>query len=175
MNFSELGAAIWRTLHQLTQSAAIKTAGSFVFAVFAHMHTQLLLGFAFLVALDLFTKWTALSRARLLKYRRKKPPTFYECVRGIWKARKAGYIKSSEMKHRFAGKIIVYMVIALTGATFDKMMRDMGSPPWATVLLIGYLAITELMSIVENLEAAGVKAAGELHGMLEKKMEGLKK
>ena len=54
-------------------------------------------------------------------------------------------------------------------------MRDMGSPPWATVLLIEYLAITELMSIVENLETAGVKAAGDLHGILEKKMEGLKK
>lgn len=175
MNFSELGAAIMRTLHQLTQSAAIKAVGSFVFAVFAHMHTQLLLGFAFLVAVDLFTKWTALSRARILKYRRKKPPTFYECVMGIRKARKAGYIKSSEMKHRFAGKIIVYMVIAITGAIFDKMMRDMGSPPWATVLLIGYLAITELMSIVENLETAGVKAAGDLHGILEKKMGGLKK
>lgn len=175
MSFSELYIAIVRTLHQLMQSAAIKTAGSFVFAVFAHMHTQLLLGFAFLVLLDLFTKWAALSRERLLKYRRKKPPTFYECVIGIWKARKAGYIKSSEMKHRFVGKIIVYMVIAITGATFDKMMGDMGSSPWATVLLIGYLAITELMSIVENLEEAGVDAAGDLHGILEKKMEGLKK
>lgn len=79
------------------------------------------------------------------------------------------------MKHRFAGKIIVYMVIAITGATFDKMMRDMGSPPWATVLLIGYLAITEMMSIAENLEAAGVKAAGDMHEILKKKMEGLKK
>ena len=175
MNMSELYVAGMRTINQLAHGAALKAAGSFVFAVFAHMHTQLLLGFAFLVALDLFTKWTALSRARLLKYRRKKPPTFYECVWGIWKARKVGYIKSSEMKHRFAGKIIVYMVIALTGATYDKMMNDMGSPPWATALLVGYLAITEMMSIVENLEAAGVEAAGDLHKMVEKKMEGLKK
>lgn len=175
MNLSELYIAIVRTLHQLMQSAAIKTAGSFAFAVFAHMHTQLLLGFAFLVLLDLFTKWVALSRVRILHSRRKKPPTFYECVMGIRRARKAGYIKSSEMKHRFAGKIIVYMVIAITGATFDKMMRDMGSPEWATVLLIGYLAITELMSIAENLEAAGVEAAGDLHDILHKKMEGLKK
>lgn len=175
MNLSELCDAAMKTLHQLTHSAALKAVGSFVFAVFAHMHTQLLIGFALLVMLDLFTKWVALSRARIMKYRRKHPPTFYECVIGIRKARQEGYIKSSEMKHRFAGKIIVYMIIAFSGAFFDKMMREMGTPEWATMLLIGYLAMTEIVSIVENLQGAGVEAAENLHEILNKKMEQMKK
>jgi phage-related holin len=175
MNMSELYVAGMRTINQLAHGAALKAAGSFVFAVFAHMHTQLLLCFALLVCIDLLTKWIALSRERLLKNKRKTNPTFYECVLGLRKARRAGYIKSSEMKHRFVGKIIVYMTIALAGAMFDTMMRTLGKPEWAVFLLVGYLAMTEIMSIVENLQDAGVSVAEDLHDILNKKLEGMKK
>jgi len=50
----------------------------------------------------------------------------------------------------------------------------MDKPTWAVLLLVGYLSITELISIVENLQDAGVEEAAKLHDLLEKKRDVLK-
>ena len=92
----------------------------------------------------------------------------------IPKARAAGYIKSEAMKHRFLGKIIVYFAVTLAGGLIDYTMTVMDKPTWGVVLLVGYLSITELISIVENLQDAGVEEAEKLHEILEKKRDALK-
>ena len=53
-------------------------------------------------------------------------------------------------------------------------MVVMDKPTWAVLLLVGYLSITELISIVENLQDAGVEEAEKLHEILEKKRDTLK-
>ena len=89
-------------------------------------------------------------------------------------ARKAGYIKSEAMKHRFLGKIVVYLCVVFAGGLADYIMVVMDKPTWAVLLLFGYLSITELISIVENLQDAGVEEAAKLHDILEKKRDVLK-
>lgn len=174
MDITELYQNIISTIRHLGEHWAIKLAGAAFVGAACSMHGQLLLAFVGLVVIDLITKWIALSKEHLSKRKRKKPYTIWECVLNIPKARKAGYIKSEAMKHRFLGKIIVYLLVVFAGAFADHIMQTMDKPTWAVLLLVGYLSITELISILENLQDAGVEEAGQLHDILEKKREALK-
>ena len=174
MDITELFQHMQSTLGHLGEHWAIKLAGAAFVGAACSMHGQLLLAFVGLVVIDLITKWIALSKEHLSKRKRKKPYTIWECVLNIPKARKAGYIKSDEMKHRFLGKIIVYFLVVFAGGLADYIMTIMDKPTWAVLLLVGYLSVTELISIMENLQDAGVEEAEKLHEILEKKRDSLK-
>ena len=174
MDLNELYQNMISKLGHLADNWLVKLAGASVVGAACSMHGQLLLAFVGLIVIDLVTKWIALSKEYLTKRRRRKNPTFWDCVTSIPAARKAGYIKSEAMKHRFLGKIIVYLLVVFAGALADNIMVTMDKPTWAVLLLVGYLSITELISIVENLQDAGVEEAEKLHEILEKKRDVLK-
>ena len=79
-------------------------------------------------------------------------------------------IKSEVMKHRFLGKIGVYLICALSAAVVDVVMRVLDKPTWAVMTVIGYLVVTELLSIIENLNDAGVEAMSGLVSFVKKKL-----
>lgn len=174
MDFTELYQSAAGTVEHLSENWVMKLAGAAFVGAACSMHGQLLLAFVALIVVDLITKWMALTYEYLIKRKRRKNPTLWQCVTNIPAARKAGYIKSEAMKHRFLGKIIVYMLVVFAGATVDNIMITMDKPAWAVVLLAGYLSITELISIVENLQDAGVEEAEKLYEILEKKRDALK-
>ena len=174
MAMAELYQNMVGTIGHLGENWAVKLAGAAFVGVACSMHAQLLLAFVGLVVIDLITKWLALSRQYLTKKKRKKTTTLWQCFCNILSARKAGYIKSEAMKHRFLGKILVYLFVVFAGGLADYIMTVMEKPTWAVLLLVGYLSITEMISIVENLQDAGVEEAEKLHEILEKKRDTLK-
>ena len=174
MDMTELYQNMVGTIGHLGENWAVKLAGAACVGVACSMHAQLLLAFVGLVVIDLITKWLALSRQYLMKKKRKKNPTLWQCFSNILAARRAGYIKSEAMKHRFLGKILVYLFVVFAGGLADYIMTIMEKPTWAVLLLVGYLSITEMISIVENLQDAGVEEAEKLHDILEKKRDVLK-
>lgn len=174
MDFTELFNSAKGTASHLSHNGTVKFVGASVVGAACSMHGQLLLAFVALVVIDLVTKWMALSKEYMTKKKRRKNTTLWQCIVNIPAARKAGYIKSEAMKHRFIGKIIVYLLVVFAGALADHIMQTMDKPTWAVLLLVGYLSITELISILENLQDAGVEEAGQLHDILEKKKEQLK-
>lgn len=174
MDMSELYQNMIGTIGHLGENWAVKLAGAAFVGVACSMHAQLLLAFVGLVIVDLVTKWIALSKEYLCKKKRRKNPTLWQCVTSIPAARKAGYIKSEAMKHRFLGKIVVYLCVVFAGGLADYIMVVMEKPTWAVLLLVGYLSITEMISIMENLQDAGVEEAEKLHEILEKKRDTLK-
>lgn len=174
MNITELLESMGHAWGHIGQHWAVKLLGAAFMGVACSMHGQLLLAFVGLVVIDLVTKWIALSREHLMKRKRKTEPTLWQCFCNILKARKAGYIKNEVMKHRFLGKILVYLFVVFAGGLADYIMTVMGKPTWAVLLLVGYLSITEMISIVENLQDAGVEEAEKLHEILEKKRDTLK-
>lgn len=174
MDMAELYQNMIGTIGHLGEHWTVKLAGAVFVGVACSMHGQLLLAFVALIIIDLITKWIALSHDYLTKRKRRKNPTLWQCVTNIPAARAAGYIKSEAMKHRFLGKIVVYLLVIFAGAAIDNIMMTMDKPVWAVVLLAGYLSITELISIVENLQDAGVEEAEKLHEILEKKRDTLK-
>lgn len=174
MDFSELLLDAKGTASHLGENGAVKLVGATIVGAACSMHGQLFAAFVALIVIDLVTKWIALSNEYLTKRKRKKNPSLWQCVINIPAARRAGYIKSEAMKHRFLGKICVYLLVVFAGAAVDNIMITMQNPAWAVVLLVGYLSITELISILENLQDAGVEEAGKLHDIIEKKRDTLK-
>ena len=174
MGIASLFREMTNAFHHMSQHWTTKAIFAAVISAAYSMHAQLLLAFVGLVCLDLLTKWISLSYAHLAKRRKKNKPTLMEAFRNIPKARAAGYIKSTVMKDRFLGKVLVYLLIVFAGGMVDAMLDAMTKPTWAVVLCVGYLSATEMLSILENLQDAGVEEAGALHGIVEKRKELIK-
>ena len=87
----------------------------------------------------------------------------------IPEAHRQGLISSDVMKTRFVSKIMMYMLIALTSGVVDFMLKDMHVPAFFMTVCIGYLAATELLSVIENLHDAGVSALADLADVVKRR------
>lgn len=163
MDYKNLYETITQTIGTLGSGWAVKAGMAGVLAA-AQLHAELLLLFAILICLDLASKWLALARP-LCKC---EPPSVWHEFLAIPEAHRRGIISSDEMKTRFAGKILVYLFIAIAAGAGDVLLRDTGSGAVFMKLCIGYLAATELLSIIENLNDAGVSAMADLLALVKR-------
>ena len=145
-----------------------KTAMAAIMVVLLHRHAILFYAFSALVVLDCLTKWLAIAHDYLVK-QGKTAPTIFQSLIAIKAARSAGLISSEVMKHRFLGKICIYLLCVMAAASADLIMVELSKPAWAVSTIISYLTATELLSIVENLNAAGVEAVKGLIDIVKKK------
>lgn len=127
------------------------------------LHAELMGAFVILIILDLATKWLALAKPLTTD------GTLAEEIRMIPEAHRQGLISSDVMKTRFVSKIMMYMLIALTSGVVDFMFKDMHVPAFFMTVCIGYLAATELLSVIENLNDAGVSALADLADVVKRK------
>lgn len=167
MNYRLFFDSAMNALQTIYAGWSYKVAVAAVLAVLLHKHAVLFYAFTLLVFLDCLTKWVAIAHDYLVK--QGKTPTLFQSMIGIKAARSAGEIKSEVMKHRFLGKICVYLLCSMAAATADLIMVQLVKPTWAVDTIIGYLTITELLSIVENLNAAGVEAVQGLVDIIKRK------
>jgi hypothetical protein len=127
------------------------------------MHAELMCAFIILIILDLATKWLALAKPLTAD------GTLAEEICMIPEAHRRGLISSDAMKTRFVSKIMMYMLIAFASGVVDFMFKDMHMPAFFMTVCIGYLATTELLSVVENLNDAGVSALADLADVVKRK------
>lgn len=163
--FFESALAAGKTLYS---GWSYKTAMAAIMVVLLHRHAILFYAFSALVVLDCLTKWLAIAHDYLVK-QGKTEPTIFQSLIAIKAARSAGLISSEVMKHRFLGKICIYLLCVMAAASADLIMIELSKPAWAVSTIIGYLTATELLSIVENLNAAGVEAVKGLIDIVKKK------
>lgn len=163
--FFESAFAAGKTLYS---GWSYKTAMAAIMVVLLHRHAILFYAFSALVVLDCLTKWFAIAHDYLVK-QGKTAPTIFQSLIAIKAARSAGLISSEVMKHRFLGKICIYLLCVMAAASADLIMVELSKPAWAVSTIIGYLTATELLSIVENLNAAGVEAVKGLIDIVKKK------
>lgn len=163
--FFESAFAAGKTLYS---GWSYKTAMAVIMVVLLHRHAILFYAFSALVVLDCLTKWLAIAHDYLVK-QGKTAPTIFQSLIAIKAARSAGLISSEVMKHRFLGKICIYLLCVMAAASADLIMVELSKPAWAVSTIIGYLTATELLSIVENLNAAGVEAVKGLIDIVKKK------
>ena len=145
-----------------------KTAMTAIMVILLHRHAILFYAFSILVVLDCLTKWLAIAHDHLVK-QGNTTPTILQSLIGIKAARSEGLISSEVMKHRFLGKICIYMLCVLAAASTDLIMVELSKPAWAVSTIISYLTATELLSIIENLNAAGVETIQGLINIIKKK------
>ena len=164
--FFDSALAAGKTLYSGWSYKAAVTA---IMVLLLHKHAILFYAFSAVVFLDCLTKWIAIAHDYLVK--QGKTPTLMQSLIGIKAARSAGEIKSEVMKHRFLGKICVYLLCVMAAASADLIMVELAKPTWAVGTIIGYLTATELLSIIENLDAAGVEAAQGLVAIVKKRVQ----
>lgn len=152
------------TLRNLANDMVIKLlASSIIVALF--YHAVLFAMFGAVVFLDLFSRWLALSHQYLVTH--KQEATLIDCFWGIKRAHKAGLISSYVMRKTFFSKMITYLVLIIGASIVDYMIKGSGGSVMAVSLVITYLSMTELLSIVENLDEAGVSAMYDLIDLIK--------
>ncbi len=142
-----------------------KAAAGVALAALARQHAVLLTCFSLLVFLDCLTRWVALAYVYCRE--RGEKVTFWGAVMAIPAARRAGRIDSRRMKERGLGKLLLYAVCVLMACLADSMMAAIGTPGWMLRLMVSYMAVTESLSVVENLSDAGVKSLARLAAKLK--------
>lgn len=158
----ELFNSISQTAARLTDQWAFKLAASWIIGI--ELHLGLFSIFSILVMLDLFTRWIAISYKRLDGAG--LPDDLYSSVRGIPEAHREGLISSCVMRRQFWSKMATYMILVMAALLVDNGLMLMGRSAIATTLIITYLSMTELLSMVENLDEAGVSALHQLTDIL---------
>ena len=159
MDITQLFNEILRAADGLGSYRQVKviTAGLIVVVQF---HLELLTLFALLIVIDLATKWVELSYNNIKT--ENYTPSLIDAIKAIPTAHRAGIISSRVMKTQFCGKIIVYCVIVIAGSIADEMTAHVHTEGMIMPLCVSYLAASELLSIIENLNDAGVSAVGGL-------------
>lgn len=169
MDFNAFKCAVFATIKTITDSFSLKVIFTAITAILLHKHSVLFFAFSLLVGMDCFTKWIELS-SKNMRAAGSEQPTILQSVLNLRKARREGAISSEVMKHRFLGKVAVYLICALSAAVVDMVMLKLNQPYWAVTLVIGYLVATELLSIIENLSGAGVSQITSLVDLIKKKI-----
>ncbi len=140
-------------------------AGGVLAAV--QFHFQLMFLFAALIVIDLATKWIELAHntTKTEDY----TPGLLESIKAIPQAHRDGIISSRVMKTQFCGKIMVYVIVVMAGSIMDTMTVQVHSYGIVMPLCVSYLAASELLSIIENLDGAGVSAVHDLATLIKRK------
>lgn len=168
---------IMPVLSRMVDGWAEKLGLSLVVTITYEDHAQIFAAFFMLVCADLLTKWLSLSRQHLVDAGIEEPSLWHS----FWNMRaagRAGYIKSDIMRKRFVPKILTYFGVVGAAAGLDFILIKAHAPAFATTLVIGYLSLTEFISILENMRSSGVEEAGEIadlacrKGGITKKNEG---
>ena len=150
------------SLENVLNMAPLKTALGAIIAALLYKHVIMFYCFVGLVFLDCLTRWLAISHDYLVANEKKEKPSLWKSFCSISRARAAGTISSTIMRERGLSKIMVYIVAVFTSAISDKLLLSIGSQPWLVSLIIGYLTVTEALSVVENLSDAGVGSLGRI-------------
>ena len=150
---------IMPVLSRMADGWAEKLGLSLVVTITYEDHAQIFAAFFLLVCADLVTKWLSLSRQHLVDTGVDEP-SIWHAAWNMNAARHAGYIKSDIMRKRFIPKILTYFGVVGAAAGLDFILLKAHAPAFATTLVIGYLSLTEFISILENTQTAGIKEAG---------------
>lgn len=163
--FGQIYGYAYRSICNITTGWPFKLASGAVLLIVAR-HAALFTAFSLLVALDLFAKFIALSY-KMIKAQGAESPSLLESIKAIPEAHRQRIINSHEMKTQFAGKIIVYILLVMAGGLADILIDNHVN---FSQMVVAYLASTEVLSIIENLDDAGVSAVHGLATLIHKKM-----
>lgn len=157
---------IQKNFNTLMDNFVIKLIGSGVVIMIVY-HSMLCALFAIVVGLDLYTRWIALTKKYLES--EGKESSLLDCVKSMNIARKAGYINSYMMRKHFVSKMLTYFITVFGAFIVDVILTKIGTKPMMVTTALGYLATTEMLSVIENLDEAGVAMVHDLVEILKGK------
>lgn len=152
------------------QGKVVLTIGAVLATETFHLHAMLLACFGILEFLDLFSRWLAISFEMLQEDDPHSHPSLWLCFKSIPEARRQKRINSARMREAFFSKMIKWVVLIGGSAAADYMLRLTGQSMKILVVTVSYISATEVLSVLENLGAAGVKDASRLVELINLKL-----
>lgn len=117
-----------------------------------------------LITIDTATKWLALAAGIA------DEPGILGAIKAIPAAHRARIIDSGALKRGFASKIITYMILFLAGTILDYVLENTGNPDFFLHIVVPFLAFTEFLSIIENLDQAGISVCSGLLNFVKRRL-----
>lgn len=152
----------------------IASAGVTSVSAMLGVHLQLYVAFVFLMALDTLTRYLAQTAKWWVCVYPKTPYTLYDLWKFRTQSRKWRFFKSNEMRKKFISKFGTYIVILAGASVCDISMSLAKGFAFALTVTTTFLSITELCSILENLQECGVKEVEGLMKIIQKRKEQIK-
>ena len=124
-----------------------------------------------LIVVDTLTKWAAITRKFLLDNGTDiKQVNILAIVAAFPLAWQKDYLESAEMRLHWGNKLFAYMILAITAALLQKFIDGFSFPGASGQNVVSgiymCIALTEAMSILENLEAMGNTSLGAFKRLL---------
>lgn len=157
----------WRVITDMPNDWVLKILASGLFLLLAR-HIAIFTLFAIVVTIDLFSKFLALSHQMAVNEER-EDLSIIAAIHSIPEAHRRGIINSYAMKTQFLTKLFAYLLAVGGAGCVDTLITLCGGRSEFVLLTISYLAATELLSIVENLDDAGVSAVHGLVTLIKRK------
>lgn len=154
-------------IEKLIDLYPLKTVSTVLLIFLMDARTVLFLCFALLVVIDCLTRWTAISFKSLAE--RNGKATLAAALWGIPSARRKGLIRSFDMR-KGMDKLLLYLLCTLAVSSCDMIFGVLGTPAWMTSFIVGYMSVTEILSIIENLSEAGVGSMEKLAQQVKKRL-----
>ena len=167
-----------KTLHTVADKGIEKLVASAVGATLWDLATIYVL-LIVLIVVDIFTH--CVYEASKLYKAMYDPKIVAKCgglltyIKYLNKAHKFhGYIDSYLLRDGFWNKVICYFLLIVVGFVADQILRLSHIPQFTCMVFCGILACTEVLSICENLNNAGIAIAGEIKALIGKRKESIK-
>lgn len=146
-----MGAHIEKFINRLLDFWEVKLMVASIAGLVVHQ-AFLFCAFAILVWLDCMTRWVAIA------YDYSGKEGIWTAIKSIPAAHRARAISSTAMRRGLSDKMINYIILVIGALLADY---EAGTPVFVN-LIISYLSATEFLSIVENLNDAGISALSGL-------------
>lgn len=180
--YNRIVESVTVTLPKLIDTWPVKAAISFgtvVAAEVLHTHLVLFLAFALLEGMDCFTKWIARAHKMLVDKDPGSEPSLWECIKNITTAHETedaasscheNYVSSAKMRKQWGDKMITYLILIIMAGTGDAIIKMTHGMVFLLNIVVSYVSATEFISVLENLNDAGVSMASALMGMVKSKL-----
>lgn len=152
------------------QGKLVLTVGAVLATETFHLHAMLLACFGVLEFMDLFSRWLAIAFEMLQEDDPHSHPSLWLCFKSIPEARRQRRINSARMREAFFSKMIKWVVLIGGSAAADYMLKLTGQSMKVLTVVVSYISATEVLSVLENLGAAGVKDATRLVELINLKL-----
>lgn len=117
-----------------------------------------------LIVIDTATRWLALASQLA------EEPGIIAIIKAIPAAHRARIIDSGALRRGFCSKIITYMILFLSGTILDYVLESTGNPDFFLHIVVPFLAFTEFLSILENLDQAGISVCTGLVDFVKRRL-----
>lgn len=138
------------------------------------VHIQFCLMFILLMALDILTRYLAQTAHWWHDIYPQTTFTLYDLWHWRTQSRRWRYFRSEEMRKKFISKLGTYIIILSASAFCDTAMQITKGQPFCLMVCTAFLSLTELCSIMENLQECEVKEVKDLMAVIKKRKEAIK-